>query len=56
MGSADPADVVVPHMAVSENPLLTSSPTDGFAPNKRRRYNANNVPDDVVKRYMLRNV
>ncbi len=30
--SADPADVVVPHMAVGRNPLRTSAPTAGFAP------------------------
>ncbi len=31
--SADPADVVVPHIPVGGNPLLASSPTTRFAPN-----------------------
>ncbi len=35
--SADPADVVVPHMAVSGNPLQASFPTAGFAPNNRHQ-------------------
>ncbi len=35
--SADPADVVVPHMAVGGNLLRASSPTAGFAPNNRCR-------------------
>ncbi len=35
--SANPADVVFPHMAVGGNPLRVSSPTVRFAPNNRRR-------------------
>ncbi len=35
--SADPGDVVVPHLAVGGNPLWASSAAVGFAPNNRRR-------------------
>ncbi len=35
--SADPADVVVPHMVVGGNPLRASSPTAGSAPDNQRR-------------------
>ncbi len=36
--SADPSDVVVPHISFSENPLRASSPTAGFATSNRRRH------------------